>query len=141
MYLVKRRKRQIMEEEPSSAANVGRTATMLPRAVPKCPQGMSLLAKQGKVKRGRNREPSTDRAMFTFVKEWCGALRAQSKGDIHEFGAVGKPTLFNAVIFGIEVEALMDTGSVISILPAGLLKIAKSRGFDINKEVELVSND
>ncbi|VDO19189.1 unnamed protein product [Heligmosomoides polygyrus] len=44
------------------------------------------------------------------------------------------------VIFGIEVEALIDTGSVISILPAALLKLAKNRDFDIDKKVELVSN-
>ncbi|VDP48352.1 unnamed protein product [Heligmosomoides polygyrus] len=87
------------------------------------------------------REPSTSRAMSTFVEEWCGAVSARSRGDVQELGAVGKPTLVNAVIFGIEVEALIDTGSVISILPAGLLKLAKSRGFDIDKEVELVSND
>ncbi|VDP63835.1 unnamed protein product [Heligmosomoides polygyrus] len=73
--------------------------------------------------------------MSTFVEEWCGAVSARSRGDVQELGAVGKPTLVNAVIFGIEVEALIDTGSVISILPAGLLKLAKSRGFDIDKEV------
>lgn len=39
--------------------------------------------------------------------------------------AVGNPTICDAYVFGIKIKALVDTGSVISIVPATLLRQAK----------------
>ncbi|KAK6033093.1 hypothetical protein OSTOST_00709 [Ostertagia ostertagi] len=76
-------------------------------------------------------------ALSTFVEEWCGMVRTQKPtADINTV-AVGKPTLYDAMIFGIKVKARIGTGSVISTLPA-LLKQAKENGFDLDSEVETV---
>lgn len=80
-------------------------------------------------------KPQTSRALSTFVEDWCGMLGTPCTAAMRNRVTVGKPTLCNAVIFGIKVKALVDTGSVISIVPASLLKQAKDQGFDIDKEL------
>ncbi|KAK6027021.1 zinc knuckle [Ostertagia ostertagi] len=105
----------------------------IPRGEPSGPKG------QGAVRKGKDGRPPRQ-ALSTFVEEWCGMVRIQRSPVDSGTVAVGKPTLYDATIFGIKVKALIDTGSVISILPAALLKQAKENGFDLDSEVEMVGN-
>ncbi|VDL69430.1 unnamed protein product [Nippostrongylus brasiliensis] len=81
------------------------------------------------------------RALSTFVDEYCGMVSQGIRPAQSENVVTGKPTLCDVSIFGMKVKALIDTGSVVSIVPTTLLKQAKDRGFDLDKEAEIVEND
>ncbi|KAK5979129.1 hypothetical protein GCK32_020207, partial [Trichostrongylus colubriformis] len=54
--------------------------------------------------------------------------------------AYGKPYIYDIEIFGILAKAMIDTGSVISIVPMGLLKRAQREGADLDKSVTVMNS-
>ncbi|EYC14487.1 hypothetical protein Y032_0040g234 [Ancylostoma ceylanicum] len=69
--------------------------------------------------------------------------RAAQEGENHRDllpRAVGQPCVCNVKIFGVTTKALIDTGSVISIVPVGLLKMARQQGVNFDAEAAKVGS-
>ncbi|EYB82894.1 hypothetical protein Y032_0348g3182 [Ancylostoma ceylanicum] len=89
------------------------------------------------------KEPSTQskRTQNTFsthLKSWCCKIKRirSPKPD----SAYGGPCLCNIEIFGMKAKALIDTGSVITIIPLGLLKKAMEQGADLDEMVTMMGS-
>ncbi|VDL73019.1 unnamed protein product [Nippostrongylus brasiliensis] len=54
--------------------------------------------------------------------------------------AVGKPCTYDVKVFGIAAKALIDTGSVVSIIPVSLLTQAREKDVDLDKSARIVGN-
>ncbi|KAK6036368.1 zinc knuckle [Cooperia oncophora] len=67
-------------------------------------------------------------SLVTELDRWCKTVQRKGEDPKLQSGAVGKPSTCEVEIFGITAKALVDTGSVISIIPVGLLK--RRRLFD-----------
>uniref|UniRef100_A0A7I4YM70 CCHC-type domain-containing protein n=1 Tax=Haemonchus contortus TaxID=6289 RepID=A0A7I4YM70_HAECO len=107
--------------------------------VKKCPKQAAKDVKQRK-QPGPGQAPSKvkDGAFSAFVKQWCCEVRtdAQTNGMTE---AYGKPYICNVTIFGIIAKAMIDTGSVLSIVPMGLLKQAQNKGVDLDGMVKVMN--
>ncbi|KAK5982447.1 hypothetical protein GCK32_010167, partial [Trichostrongylus colubriformis] len=100
----------------------------------KCPK--SAVRPQGRKQPGLSRDTGEGRrgAFSTFVKDWCCGIRTPEMT-----AAYGKPYIYDIEIFGILAKAMIDTGSVISIVPMGLLKRAQREGADLDKSVTVMN--
>ncbi|RCN25826.1 zinc knuckle [Ancylostoma caninum] len=52
--------------------------------------------------------------------------------------AYGEPCICDVEIFGMRARALVDTGSIITIVPVGLLKRARNEGIDLDSKVTMI---
>ncbi|KAK6018450.1 zinc knuckle, partial [Ostertagia ostertagi] len=93
--------------------------------VKKCPKQVAKDTKQRK-----QPGPSQTLSKIKDVR-----MEAQSNGMTE---AYGKPYICNITIFGIIAKAMIDTGSVISIVPMGLLKHAQNNGVDLDGMVKVM---
>ncbi|KAK6056865.1 hypothetical protein COOONC_05627 [Cooperia oncophora] len=75
---------------------------------------------------GHNNRPS----LSTHLKSWCHGVRKSAPTRTE---AYGEPCYCDIEVFGLNTKALIDTGSVISIIPVGLLQLAHNLGADIDQ--------
>ncbi|EYC14484.1 hypothetical protein Y032_0040g234 [Ancylostoma ceylanicum] len=90
-----------------------------------------------------NPVPSNAVGGITLADEIDGWCRAAQEGENHRDllpRAVGQPCVCNVKIFGVTTKALIDTGSVISIVPVGLLKMARQQGVNFDAEAAKVGS-
>ncbi|KAK6029636.1 hypothetical protein OSTOST_04251 [Ostertagia ostertagi] len=81
-------------------------------------------------------EQRPNRSSFsTKLKSWCYKI-GQRRSTVTK--AYGEPCYCNIGVFGFETRALIDTGSVVSIIPVGLLKLAQERGVDMDRMVTML---
>ncbi|RCN36406.1 zinc knuckle, partial [Ancylostoma caninum] len=73
------------------------------------------------------------------VRNWCGSVRTAYRPERPLTTAYGKPFMCNVQVLGLNAKALIDTGSVLSIMPVGLLKRAQNR-VDFDQLVEIKDN-
>uniref|UniRef100_A0A7I4YDN3 CCHC-type domain-containing protein n=1 Tax=Haemonchus contortus TaxID=6289 RepID=A0A7I4YDN3_HAECO len=72
----------------------------------------------------------------TTLDKWeCGEIQVKATAQNELFG---KQTVAKVDLLGMSRNALLDTGSQISILPLKMLREAQRAGFDIDKDVEEV---
>ncbi|RCN43506.1 hypothetical protein ANCCAN_10514 [Ancylostoma caninum] len=90
------------------------------------------------IKESSTRSKQTRNTFSTHLKSWCCKIKRvrSPKPD----SAYGGPCLCNIEIFGMKAKALIDTGSVITIIPLGLLKKAMKRGADLDKMVTMMGS-
>ncbi|KAL6730721.1 hypothetical protein Aduo_001670 [Ancylostoma duodenale] len=120
-------------------------------AAPQCPKrdgGRPTHRFQNKPRwNGRNQvvHPTPNNAVggITLADEidgWCRTVQGGASPSDSQPRAVGQPCVCNVEIFGVATKALIDTGSVISIVPVGLLKIARQHGVNFEDEAKKVGN-
>ncbi|RCN44013.1 hypothetical protein ANCCAN_09958, partial [Ancylostoma caninum] len=83
-------------------------------------------------------EKGSLRSFSTHLESWCCSV-GQAPA-IAMTPAVGEPCHCDIRIFGMQAKALIDSGSVITIIPLGLLKKAKNQGIDLNKMVTMLDD-
>ncbi|KAK6054478.1 zinc knuckle [Cooperia oncophora] len=82
---------------------------------------------------------STNKASITTrLQEWCGTVSVPRKGSSSKSQAYGKPSLCEVISLGIRAKALIDTGSVISIISLGTLRRAQKEGADLDSMVTML---
>ncbi|KAK6012479.1 zinc knuckle [Ostertagia ostertagi] len=74
------------------------------------------------------------------VEGWCKTVRMKPNLGSTQPQAMGKPCTCDVKIFGISAKALVDTGSVVSIVPVGLLKQARDQGVDLDNQASVVGD-
>ncbi|KAK6023304.1 hypothetical protein OSTOST_10914, partial [Ostertagia ostertagi] len=79
-------------------------------------------------------------SLVTELDRWCKSVQTKGKGLEPQPRAVGKPSTCEVKIFGITAKALVDTGSVISIVPVGLLKQVREQGADLDANACIVGD-
>ncbi|XGW34732.1 hypothetical protein V3C99_018613 [Haemonchus contortus] len=87
----------------------------------------------------RNQEeqgPKVQTFTTTLDKWECGEIQVKFTAQNELFG---KQTVAKVDLLGMSRNALLDTGSQISILPLKMLREAQRAGFDIDKDVEEVT--
>ncbi|KAK6055350.1 zinc knuckle [Cooperia oncophora] len=96
---------------------------------------------------GHNRNYSDTRnnaaggsSLVTELDRWCKTVQRKGEDPKLQSGAVGKPSTCEVEIFGITAKALVDTGSVISIIPVGLLKRVREQGVDLDAKAHIVGD-
>ncbi|CAJ0591630.1 unnamed protein product [Cylicocyclus nassatus] len=72
------------------------------------------------------------------VEGWCKTVQANHAKVDASPKAIGEPCLCEVEVFGINTKALIDTGSVVSIVPVGFLKLARQQGVDFNTQARRV---
>ncbi|KAK6058973.1 hypothetical protein COOONC_03436, partial [Cooperia oncophora] len=77
-------------------------------------------------------------SLSSELEGWCKTVRKRSNST--QPLAMGQPCTYDVKIFGIPVKALIDTGSVVSIIPVGLLKQARGQGVDLDSEARIVGD-
>ncbi|KHJ98095.1 zinc knuckle [Oesophagostomum dentatum] len=87
--------------------------------------------------RERRTTPKPKAGSFSaYVKGWCGEVREDVAGN--ETDAYGEPCLCDVTVMGIKAKAMIDTGSIISILPLGLLRQALKSGSPLDEMVTML---
>ncbi|KHJ84557.1 zinc knuckle, partial [Oesophagostomum dentatum] len=87
--------------------------------------------------RERRTPPKPKAGSFSaYVKGWCGEVREDVAGN--ETEAYGEPCLCDVTVMGIKAKAMIDTGSIISILPLGLLRQALKSGSPLDEMVTML---
>ncbi|WKY07926.1 hypothetical protein Q1695_007431 [Nippostrongylus brasiliensis] len=81
-------------------------------------------------------KPNTKRAFSTHLESWC--LAAHSPRPKAATKAYGVSCHCKAKLLGHEADVLVDTGSVISIMPTKFLKRLKDKGVDLDSMVHMV---
>ncbi|KAK6056897.1 zinc knuckle [Cooperia oncophora] len=79
-------------------------------------------------------------SLVTELDRWCKTVQRKGEDPKLQSGAVGKPSTCEVEIFGITAKALVDTGSVISIIPVGLLKRVREQGADLDAKAHIVGD-
>ncbi|RCN27353.1 hypothetical protein ANCCAN_26913 [Ancylostoma caninum] len=96
-------------------------------------------ASKANAKKDSSTQPKPTRNTFsTHLKSWCCKIKRVRSAKPNS--AYGGPCLCNIEIFGIKAKALIDTGSVITIIPLGLLKRAMEQGADLDNMVTMMGN-
>ncbi|KAK6057644.1 hypothetical protein COOONC_04799 [Cooperia oncophora] len=77
------------------------------------------------------------------LEKWCGSVKSgvndnKEKEVVTE--AYGKPFTCKVNMLGMTVDAMIDTGSVVSIVPLGLLLEAKKNRVDLDSLVTMMGN-
>ncbi|CAJ0595176.1 unnamed protein product [Cylicocyclus nassatus] len=72
------------------------------------------------------------------VEGWCKTVQANHAKVDASPKAIGEPCLCEVEVFGLNTKALIDTGSVVSIVPVGFLKLARQQGVDFNTQAKRV---
>ncbi|XGW16277.1 hypothetical protein V3C99_001608, partial [Haemonchus contortus] len=93
----------------------------------------------GGFNRARN-SAAVGSSLVTELDRWCKSVQERGQRLEPQPQAVGKPSTCEVKIFGIKAKALVDTGSVISIVPVGLLKRARERGADLDAKACIVGD-
>ncbi|KAK6056183.1 hypothetical protein COOONC_06312, partial [Cooperia oncophora] len=88
----------------------------------------SARSKRGFPSSGSQQRPKHS-SLSTHLKSWCRGVR---KSVPTRTEAYGEPCYCDIEVFGLNTKALIDTGSVISIIPVGLLQLAQKSGADID---------
>ncbi|KAL6723983.1 hypothetical protein Aduo_018922 [Ancylostoma duodenale] len=119
----------------------------------KCPKRHS----KGKTNQGRAPNPPSDNrelagparlmkekrsekmSFSTHLNSWC--LKVRKDESDNPTAAYGKPCYCDIELLGVKAKALIDTGSVISIIPVGLLKRAQHAGSDLDEMVTMMEDD
>ncbi|VDO75325.1 unnamed protein product [Haemonchus placei] len=89
---------------------------------------------------GSNRARQLGSSLVTELDRWCKTVQSTGKEVGPHPSAVGKPSTCEVEIFGVAAKALVDTGSVVSIVPVGLLKQVRERGTDLDAKACIVGN-
>uniref|UniRef100_A0A7I4YHH5 RNA-directed DNA polymerase n=1 Tax=Haemonchus contortus TaxID=6289 RepID=A0A7I4YHH5_HAECO len=89
--------------------------------------------------KGRN-GPPLGSSLVTELDRWCKTVQSIGKEVGPHPSAVGKPSTCEVEIFGVAAKALVDTGSVVSIVPVGLLKQVRERGVDLDAKASIVGD-
>nr|CDJ89909.1 Zinc finger domain containing protein [Haemonchus contortus] len=85
-----------------------------------------------------SRMEHSKRTFTTVLQNWsCQAVGTRQRED----EMFGKKTMCRVELLGFVKEALVDTGSQVSILPLKILLDASQAGFDLDKDVEEVKMD
>uniref|UniRef100_A0A7I4XWQ3 CCHC-type domain-containing protein n=1 Tax=Haemonchus contortus TaxID=6289 RepID=A0A7I4XWQ3_HAECO len=82
-------------------------------------------------------------SLVTELDRWCNSVQERGQRLEPQPQAMGKPSTCENLemeIFGIKAKALVDTGSVISIVSVGLLKRARERGADLDAKACIVGD-
>ncbi|EPB71435.1 sushi domain protein [Ancylostoma ceylanicum] len=73
------------------------------------------------------------------VRGWCCSIREPGRRLILT-KAYGKPCVCKVDVFGIKAQAIVDTGSIVSIVPVGLLKQAMDKAIDLDSMVTMMGD-
>ncbi|VDO06692.1 unnamed protein product [Haemonchus placei] len=94
------------------------------------------MVRQRKLPASSTNETRAERPSFsTHLKTWCYNIR---RSPMAVTKAYGEPCKCDVEVLGLKVNALVDTGSVISIISVGLLKLALDQGVDVDKVVTML---
>ncbi|KAL6729616.1 hypothetical protein Aduo_000658 [Ancylostoma duodenale] len=86
------------------------------------------------------KEKRSEKMSFsTHLNSWC--LKVRKDESDNPTAAYGKPCYCDIELLGVKAKALIDTGSVISIIPVGLLKRAQHAGSDLDEMVTMMEDD
>ncbi|EYC24467.1 hypothetical protein Y032_0013g1920 [Ancylostoma ceylanicum] len=88
---------------------------------------------------GSSKAQDWSRCSFsTHLESWCRKVKRVPAPKLT--AAHGGSFHCDIRVFGLEAEALIDSGSVITILPLGLLKKARDQGADLDKMVTMMGD-
>ncbi|RCN45604.1 hypothetical protein ANCCAN_08440 [Ancylostoma caninum] len=87
----------------------------------------------------RTVDKSRGGSFSTHVKGWCYGIRNDTSGTTTT-EAYGKPYICDVNIMNVKAKAMIDTGSIISILPLGLLKLALENGSPLDDLVTMLGD-
>ncbi|KAK6011348.1 zinc knuckle [Ostertagia ostertagi] len=73
------------------------------------------------------------------LEKWCGAVVNENNKEVMT-EAYGKPLICRVQMLGMTVDAMVDTGSVVSIVPLGVLLEAKNRRIDLDQLVTIMGD-
>ncbi|KAL6723931.1 hypothetical protein Aduo_018882 [Ancylostoma duodenale] len=86
-----------------------------------------------------SKQPKGSRTSFsTHLQSWCCGIKRTNA--VTPTPAYGDPCHCNIHVFGMKAKALIDTGSVITIIPLGLLKKARNRGVNLDELVTMMDD-
>ncbi|KHJ99266.1 zinc knuckle [Oesophagostomum dentatum] len=69
-------------------------------------------------------------SLSTHLRSWCCKIDGEATDSFTE--TYWKPCFCDVIVFGLRTRALIDTGSVISIVPVRFLECAQSTGLDLD---------
>nr|CDJ85154.1 Zinc finger domain containing protein [Haemonchus contortus] len=105
-------------------------------ALPSSTPGISAPFDRQSSSRNQKEQGAKVQTFTTTLDKWeCGEIQVKVTAQNELFG---KQTVAKVDLLGMSRDALLDTGSRISILPLKLLREAQIAGFDIDKDVEEV---
>ncbi|RCN53811.1 zinc knuckle [Ancylostoma caninum] len=126
-----------------SCAEEGHIAAECPRRLgPKIPARKEL--KSHSTRQAPNTEMGTDdliqpgSSFTTYLNNWCKAIQGSHEDAERATTAYGEPCICDVEIFGMRARALVDTGSIITIVPVGLLKRTRNEGIDLDSKVTMI---
>ncbi|XGW02887.1 hypothetical protein V3C99_014708 [Haemonchus contortus] len=91
--------------------------------------------RQSSIRNQKEQGPKVKTFTTTLEKWECGEVQVKMTAQNELFG---KQTVAEVDLLGMSRNALLDTGSQISVLPLKMLREAQRAGFDIDKDVEEV---
>ncbi|KAL6742133.1 hypothetical protein Aduo_015321 [Ancylostoma duodenale] len=132
-------------KEPSSRRcfkcnELGHYASKCRKLVGKGNDGNAAAQKPSGSLQARDRraaDKSKGGSFSTCVKGWCCGIRDDTSIR-NTTEAYGKPYICEVNIMNVKAKAMIDTGSIISILPLGLLKLALENGSPLDDLVTML---